>query len=163
MYFKFNYTGDFHPICKGETQFVSEVVGGLDNIVHILLCNPLILEYLFNRFILIPGNPVSLFVTFLLFARPFILKMQGSDKQLPAPQTAEAAFDWTKPKKRREFARARLEIGDNGKAQVTLFPSHSSGVLSSVVWANGLAVILENQTLKQGDLVQFLSFDELLS
>jgi len=114
-------------------------------------------------FIGTPGNPVSLFVTFLLFARPFILKMQGSDKQLPVPLTAEAAFDWPKPNKRREFARARLEIGDNGKARITTFPSHSSGVLSSVAWANGLAVILENQTLKQGDLVQFLSFDELLS
>ncbi len=114
-------------------------------------------------FIGTPGNPVSLFVTFLLFARPYILKMQGCDKQLPAPLTAEAAFDWPKPNKRREFARARMEIGDNGKARVTIFPSHSSGVLSSVAWANGLAVILENQTLEHGDLVQFLSFDELLS
>ena len=110
-----------------------------------------------------PGNPVSLFVTFLLFARPFILKMQGSNKLLPMPLTAEAAFDWPKPDKRREFARARLEIGEDGKARVTTFPSRSSGVLSSVTWANGLAVIPERQTLKQGDSVQFLSFDELLS
>lgn len=114
-------------------------------------------------FIGTPGNPVSLFVTFLLFARPFILKMQGSDKQLPTPLTAEAAFDWPKPDKRREFCRARLSIGEDGKARVTTFPSRSSGVLSSLAWANGLAVIQENQILKLGDPVQFLSFDELLS
>ncbi len=114
-------------------------------------------------FIGTPGNPVSMFVTFLLFARPFILKMQGRDKLLPTPLTAETAFDWPKPNTRREFARARLEIGENGKAYVSIFPSRSSGVLSSVTWANGLAVILENQTLKHGDPVQFLTFDELLS
>lgn len=114
-------------------------------------------------FIGTPGNPVSLFVTFLLFARPFIIKMQGSDKQLPTPLIAEADFDWPKADKRREFCRARLSIDGEGKAKVTTFPSRSSGVLSSLTWANGLAVIQEHQTLKQGDPVQFLNFDELLS
>ncbi|OGT91828.1 MAG: molybdopterin molybdenumtransferase MoeA [Gammaproteobacteria bacterium RIFOXYD12_FULL_61_37] len=114
-------------------------------------------------FIGTPGNPVSLFVTFLLFARPFILKMQGATNPLPTPLTLEADFDWPKPDKRREYARGRLEIGADGKARVNIFPSRSSGVLSSVAWANGLAVIPENQTLKRGDPVQFLSFGELLS
>ncbi|MBU0498811.1 MAG: molybdopterin molybdotransferase MoeA [Gammaproteobacteria bacterium] len=114
-------------------------------------------------FIGTPGNPVSLFVTFLLFARPFILKMQGASNPLPTPLTLEAGFDWPKPDKRREYARGRLELGPDGKARVNVFPSRSSGVLSSVAWANGLAVILENQTLKRGDPVQFLSFAELLS
>jgi len=114
-------------------------------------------------FIGTPGNPVSLFVTFLLFARPFILKMQGATNLLPTPLTLEADFDWPKPDKRREYARGRLAVGDDGKARVSLFPSRSSGVLSSAAWANGLAVIQENQTLKRGDPVQFLSFGELLS
>ncbi len=114
-------------------------------------------------FIGTPGNPVSLFVTFLLFARPFILKMQGCSEPLPAPITVEAAFDWPKADKRREFARGRLAIGTDGIARVTLFPSRSSGVLSSVAWANGLAIIEENQTLQRGDKVRFLSFCELLS
>jgi len=110
-----------------------------------------------------PGNPVSLFVTFCLFGRPFILKRQGlREGLLPMPLTARAAFAWPKADKRREFARARLELGADGLAQVNLYPSRSSGVLSSVVWANGLAVIPENQTLQPGDPVQFLPFSELL-
>lgn len=114
-------------------------------------------------FIGTPGNPVSLFVTFLLFARPFILKMQGASNPLPIPLTLEADFDWPKPDKRREYARGRVALGADGKARVQVFPSRSSGVLSSVVWANGLVVIAENLTLKRGDPVQFLPFGELLS
>ncbi len=114
-------------------------------------------------FIGAPGNPVSLFITLLLFARAFILKMQGRRKWARLPFTAQAAFDWPRPDKRREFARARMEIGDNGKLLVSTFPSRSSGVLSSVVWANGLVMIEENRTIKQGDPVEFFSFDELMS
>jgi molybdopterin molybdotransferase len=110
-----------------------------------------------------PGNPVSLFVTFCLFGRPFILKQQGvREGLLPTPITARAAFDWPKADKRREFARARLAPGPDGVAEVSLYPSRSSGVLSSVVWANGLAVIPEGHTLRAGDPVQFLPFSELL-
>ena len=114
-------------------------------------------------FIGTPGNPVSLFVTFCIFARPFILKSQGmTEGLLPTPISAKASFDWPKPDKRREFARARLELDEHGQAQVTLFRSRSSGVISSVAWANGLAVIDENQVLQKGDAVKFLPFNELL-
>lgn len=115
-------------------------------------------------FIGTPGNPVSLFVTYCLFGRPFILKAQGVAGDLrPTPVTARIACDWTRPDKRREFARARLELDDNGEALVSLYRSRSSGVLSSLAWANGLAVLPENQPLKRGALVQFLPFSELLS
>ncbi len=111
-----------------------------------------------------PGNPVSLFVTFCLFARPFILKSQGVTGSLsPTPILAPANFAWPKRDRRREFARARLELDEHGQAWVSLFASRSSGMLSSLVWANGLAVIRENQTLSQGDLVEFLPFNELLT
>ncbi|MFC1602638.1 gephyrin-like molybdotransferase Glp [Pseudomonadota bacterium] len=115
-------------------------------------------------FIGAPGNPVSLFVTFCLFARPFILSCQGvTEGVLPTPITATTDFDWTKPDKRREFARARLELDSNGTAHVSLFKSRSSGMLSSLTWANGLAVIPEQQTLSKGEKVQFLPFNELLT
>ncbi len=114
-------------------------------------------------FIGAPGNPVSLFVTFCLFMRPFILRQQGVSGDLVPPMlSAEAAFDWPKPDKRREFVRARLETGPDGAARVSVYPSRSSGVLSSVVWANGLVVIREGQVVRRGERVDFLPFSELL-
>ena len=115
-------------------------------------------------FIGTPGNPVSLFVTYCLFARPFILKSLGVSEGLePRAVTARLDFDWPHPDKRREFARARLELDEAGEARVQVFRSRSSGVLSSLAWANGLAVLPEGVPLKRGDRVKFLTFNELLT
>ncbi|WP_428608640.1 molybdopterin molybdotransferase MoeA [Sedimenticola sp.] len=115
-------------------------------------------------FIGTPGNPVSLFVTFCLFARPFILKSQGVREEAlaPTPILAKADFDWPRAEKRREFARAQLNLDGQGQAQISLYSSRSSGVLNSLTWANGLAILPEQRTLARGELVQFLPFSELL-
>jgi len=110
-----------------------------------------------------PGNPVSLFVTACLFARPFILRRQGvSGPVRPQALTLRAGFDWPKPDKRRELHRARLEPGPDGEPEVQVHPSRSSGVLSSVTWATGLAVIAEGRVLHRGDPLPFIPFSELL-
>jgi len=114
-------------------------------------------------FIGTPGNPVSLFVTFLLFARPFIRKLAGLTEVMPVTVQASADFEWSRPDKRREFHRARMEKADDGSDIVRVFPSRSSAVLSSTTWANGLVVLPENQTIQPGDKVQFMPFCELLS
>ena len=110
-----------------------------------------------------PGNPVSLFVTFVLFVRPFLLRMQGRDDWRNRPMTAKVDFDWPRPDKRREFHRARLRFDAAGIARVSVHPSRSSGVLSSVTWANGLAVIPEGRSFRAGDEIAFLPFSELLT
>ena len=110
-----------------------------------------------------PGNPVSLFVTFLLFVRPFLLRMQGREDWRVVAMQAKADFDWPRPDKRREFHRARLAYDEAGVARLSVHPSRSSGVLSSVTWANGLAVIPEGRVLKPGDELTFLPFNELLT
>ncbi|MBF0220288.1 MAG: molybdopterin molybdotransferase MoeA [Gammaproteobacteria bacterium] len=109
-----------------------------------------------------PGNPVSLFVTFLLFVRPYMRKMQGHLQHLPHPLQAIAAFDWPKASSRREFARAQLLLNAEGDSEVHIHASRSSAVLSSTVWANGLVIIPEESSPQRGDRVQFLHFDELL-
>jgi molybdopterin molybdotransferase len=111
-----------------------------------------------------PGNPVSLFVTFCIFARPFILRMQGiSGDVLPKPLRVIAGFDKPATDKRQEYARGRLETSDRGEAVVRLYPNRSSGVLSSVVWANGIAVLPALTAIKPGDQVDFIPFSELMS
>ncbi len=115
-------------------------------------------------FIGTPGNPVSLFVTFCLFARPFIRRMQGTAEGLePQAFLVPAGFDWPQAASRLEFPRARLEPGEDGQPEVRLYHSRSSGVLSSVTWAGGLAVIPANQTIQRGDRVQYIPLTEILT
>ncbi|MCU7905512.1 MAG: molybdopterin molybdotransferase MoeA [Candidatus Thiodiazotropha sp. (ex Epidulcina cf. delphinae)] len=111
-----------------------------------------------------PGNPVSLFITFAVFARPFILRMQGVKRGItPTPLKVAAGFEKPATDKRREYARGRLELDEQGRAVVRLYPNRSSGVLSSVVWANGLAVLPPLTEIAQGDRVDFIPFSELMS
>ena len=48
-------------------------------------------------FIGLPGNPVSSFVTFLIFVRPFLLRTQGMSQTAPKIIQARADFDWLEP------------------------------------------------------------------
>ncbi|MGD9786477.1 MAG: gephyrin-like molybdotransferase Glp [Sulfuricellaceae bacterium] len=114
-------------------------------------------------FLGLPGNPVSAFVTFCLFVRPFLLRCQGVQQVAPAAYTLPAAFEWKKPGDRREFARARLDIGEDGAPVATLYPNQSSGALSSVAWANGLVELPEGKTVERGQGVKFIPFSGLLS
>ncbi len=109
-------------------------------------------------FIGLPGNPVSAFVTFCLFVRPFLLKRMGVADVLYRAFAVQADFAWPRPGTRREFLRARLQ--PNGK--LALFPNQSSGVLTSCAWADGLADIAIGETVQPGDRVRFIPFSELL-
>lgn len=111
-------------------------------------------------FIGLPGNPVSAFATFNLFAHPYLLKMQGASEIKAKPIWIDAGFDWKKPGFRREFARAKL-VNRNQQTQVELYPNQGSGVLTSTVWAEGFVVIPEDTTIQQGDKVAFYSFNPI--
>lgn len=108
-------------------------------------------------FIGLPGNPVSSFVTFLLFARPFILKRQGVADVLPRPLPLRADFDLPKPDKRREFLRVRV----NAQGGLELFPNQNSAVLTSCAWADGLVDNPAGRAIARGDTVSYLPFSEL--
>ncbi|HZY19348.1 MAG TPA: gephyrin-like molybdotransferase Glp [Ramlibacter sp.] len=109
------------------------------------------------HFIGLPGNPVSSFVTFLLLVRPFLLRLQGAQRVLPAPLLLPAHFDWPRPDRRREF----LRVARNAQGGLDLFANQSSGVLTSTVWADGLLDNPPGQAIAHGDLVRFLPFAEL--
>ncbi|MGB0733791.1 MAG: gephyrin-like molybdotransferase Glp, partial [Pontibacterium sp.] len=89
----------------------------------------------------LPGNPASALITFCLFARPCLLKQQGATELAPLKLQAPASFAVDKPRARVEYIRARLEDG-----VIKPFANQSSGVLSSAVWANGLAAVPANKT-----------------
>jgi molybdopterin molybdotransferase len=109
-------------------------------------------------FLGLPGNPVSSFITFLLFVRPFLLRLQGVTGSVePRAYPMRADFNWPKADRRNEFLRARI----NAAGGLDLFPNQGSGVLTSTVWADGLVDNPPGQPVAAGDIVRFIPFAEL--
>ena len=112
-------------------------------------------------FLGLPGNPVSSYITFLMFVRPFLLRLQGVDDPralTPQSYAMRADFAWSKPDRRNEFLRARI----NASGGLDLFPNQSSGVLTSTVWGDGIIDNPPGQAIAIGDTVRFIPFSELL-
>ncbi len=109
------------------------------------------------RFLGLPGNPVSAFVTFLLAARPLLLRLQGAaDLELPALRV-RADFDWPRPDpRRREFLRVRR----NDAGGLDLYRHQGSGVLTSAVWADGLVDNPAGHAIAPGETVRYLPLAE---
>lgn len=110
-------------------------------------------------FIGLPGNPVSSFVTFLLFVRPFVLRLAGVRTVSPRALSLRADFSQSKADRRNEFLRARV----NPAGGLDLFPNQSSAVLTSTVWGDGLIDNPPNHAISAGETVRFIPFSELLN
>ncbi len=110
-------------------------------------------------FIGLPGNPVSSFATFLLFVRPFILRLAGVQTVVPRALSLRADFTQSKADRRNEFLRARI----NPAGGLDLFPNQSSAVLTSTVWGDGLIDNPPNHAISAGETVRFIPFSELLN
>lgn len=111
-------------------------------------------------FIGLPGNPTSVFVTFCLIARPFLLALQGAVEPEPLRLQARAAFAVGSPGTRQEYLRVTLENTTQG-LQAVSYANQSSGVLSSVSRSNALAIIPVGITVEQGDSVEVILLDSL--
>lgn len=83
----------------------------------------------------LPGNPVSAMVTFLLFARPALLALQGAPTAVPA-RAAELTVALPRHPERDEMVRVTL---DGGRATPT--GPQGSHVLTSMLAADGLALV----------------------
>ena len=112
-------------------------------------------------FLGMPGNPVSVFATFCIFARPFILSKQSINNIRVNSFKVAAAFNWKKKGNRNEYVRARMDLDETGTGKISVYPYQGSGILSSVSWANGLAFIPAKTTVTEGELVEFTPFGEL--
>jgi len=108
-------------------------------------------------FIGLPGNPVSSFVTFLVFVRPFLLKTQGVGQIMPRAVAARADFDWGEPDPRREYLRVKW----NAQGGLEIYPTQDSAVMTSTAWADGLVDNPPNHAIRRGDTVRFLPYAEL--
>jgi molybdopterin molybdotransferase len=107
----------------------------------------------------LPGNPVSSLVTFEQFARPAILKMMGKETLTKPTVRAIIENDVADNDGRRLFARV-LVTKRGGQYYASVTGPQGSGILTSMIRANGLAVIPEgSKGVKAGDMVEVQMLD----
>jgi molybdopterin molybdotransferase len=102
----------------------------------------------------LPGNPVSSFVTFQIIARPYLRALAGATAVQNQWLPVAVDFDF-KAGDRREYLRVRTVGDGDGGMRLERFANQGSGVLSSVVWATGLAEIEVGQRVQSGDTVRY--------
>jgi molybdopterin molybdotransferase len=110
----------------------------------------------------LPGNPVSCFVVFEVLVRPALRRLAGhADDRLDRPRVvARLGGPVRSPVGKVSFLRVRLEVGEDGLV-AGLTGNQGSGVLSSCVAADGLAVVpAEHRELPAGAPVQVVLLRE---
>lgn len=156
-------------VSVGEADFVKEVFSELGSIdfwrIAIKPGRPLA----FGRvgpawFCGLPGNPVSSYVTFDLFARPALAKLAGTHPTRRLRLTARLTQAINKRPGRQEYQRGIFTQASDGSLQVNPTSNQSSGVLSSISQANCYIVLTTTSSGQQpGDLVTVEPFSTELA
>ncbi|MCE5258819.1 MAG: molybdopterin molybdotransferase MoeA [Chloroflexi bacterium] len=148
-------------VSAGDFDFVKDVLSAVGRLdfwwVNMKPGRPLAFGYLGDvPLIALPGNPVAAFISFELFARPAILRLQGvNDYRMPVVR-ARLAEPITRKDGRRHYLRVRLDSSAEGYV-ASLTGDQGSGIVTSLVKADGLAVIPENcDHLERDSMVEVL-------
>lgn len=112
-------------------------------------------------FIGLPGNPSSVFVTFAMLARPFLLACQGREEPDMPRMTARAGFSVATAGSREEYFRVALVPGECG-TQAVLAGNQSSGALTAASRAQAFAVVPPGTLVQPGDDVEIILLDALI-
>jgi molybdopterin molybdotransferase len=111
----------------------------------------------------LPGNPVAVMVTFIAFVRPALLRMMGCSAGAVPMLKAHSKEVIRKKPGRTEYQRGLVSRDENGRLLVQTTGNQGSGVLSSMVHANGLIVLHHEQgNVAAGDEVDVLMFDGVI-
>lgn len=110
----------------------------------------------------LPGNPVSAFVNFALLVRPCLEHMMGTSGLNRAQWHLPAAFDLPQSGVRQEYLRVCYHKDEKGDLTLRLAGDQSSGVLSSVCYADGLAVVPPYTAVSVGERLRFLPLNEIV-
>ena len=105
----------------------------------------------------LPGNPASAWVTFILFVRPSLLKMQGHTMVLPLPRRARLAHPLKAGGARQNYLRVAAYRDASGELWVDASRNQSSGALTSIANADGLAIVAPSAPAREeGDSIDVL-------
>ncbi|MBT8048170.1 MAG: molybdopterin molybdotransferase MoeA [Xanthomonadales bacterium] len=144
-------------VSVGEEDHVRDVVESLGAIdlwrIAIKPGKPFAFGHIMGKpFIGLPGNPVSVFVTLLVIARPYLFACQGIADPVLAPMRQTARFSH-KVSQREDYLRVRASASG-----LELFPNQSSGVLYSTSWGDGLVRQKAGEEISDGSLVDYFPF-----
>ena len=108
----------------------------------------------------LPGNPVAVMVTFLAFVKPAMLHLMGGTPSTTPYLRAKSAVALRKKPGRTEYQRGFVRTLPDGTLQVEAAGNQGSGVLRSMVEANGLIVLHHHQSnVAAGDEVDVMMFE----
>ncbi len=111
--------------------------------------------------IMLPGNPVSAFVSFEAFARPVIRKLMGVTPYVRPAAKARATHAMSSTTSRRRLARGIVTHDDDGNRLVSLAGGYGSHLIGDLARANALVVLPEDTDLvAAGDQVEVWLLDE---
>jgi molybdopterin molybdotransferase len=155
-------------VSVGDFDFVKDVMGDIGNAMHFWQVamrpgKPLAFGSIDGVPLFgLPGNPVSVMVSFEQFVRPYLLRMQGHKRIFRPTLKAVSAQDIKKSTGFKNFIRALVsQKGDAYIASVT--GEQGSGILKSMVTANGFIVLGEKDTfIRKGHVVTVQLIDETL-
>jgi molybdopterin molybdotransferase len=111
----------------------------------------------------LPGNPVAAMVTFMVFVRPALLRLMGSDAPEPVLLRARCTEALRKRPGRSEYLRGIVQSDAQGELSVRTTGPQGSGMLNSMVQANGLIVLHHDQgQTHPGDIVDVMMFEGVI-
>ena len=155
-------------VSVGEADFVKQKLDELGEVgfwkIAMKPGKPLAFGKLGRAFFLgLPGNPVSVMATFILFARPALQQMQGTQVETPLRLKAALACDIKKAPGRRDYQRGILSQKPDGTLQASTTGIQGSHMLSSMSQANCFIVIpQESGSISAGAEVEVIPFNGLI-
>ena len=114
--------------------------------------------------ICLPGNPVSVHLLYGMIIKPFIEFLCGSTLRIPKCFKATVNFSMKKKTGRLEWLRVILDANNSEKIYVDKYPKQGSGMISSIVFSDGIIEIPENiSQINKGDKFDIYLFDQLFN
>jgi molybdopterin molybdotransferase len=111
--------------------------------------------------IMVPGNPVSSYVSFEVFVRPVLRKLMGVQPYVRPTVRAQAAHAMTSVFGRQQLARGIASYTESGRRQVELVGGHGSHLLGDLAWANALVILpVETEHVAAGESLDIWLLDE---
>ena len=155
-------------VSVGDADFVKETLEKLGEVnfwkVAMKPGRPLAFGKLKQAFFFgLPGNPVSVMVTFYIFVQAAIEKMMGFDPKPRLQINAISQSDLRKRPGRVEYQRGTFHLNDSGEYEVTKTGEQGSGILRSMSDANCFIYLpMDSSGVKKGDLVEIWPFDSFI-